>query len=236
MAGNMLPLTEEEKGKLWLEEYYRAELRRRFAEPRPNQLWLFVNSPFGLFLFSSILISLIGALYAQREHRHDIEERRNARIGRLDMEISYRLSSLLVELKTLAKEQAQARYLLGRMGLDPVAMAKSEGDLVEKARIANLHVLEHLWRPPAADGMSLYPEYAQRTPLVLMAELRDELPESHERAEIERVLSVISRREAPDDIHRPAVVAGFILRNVSVGRWRRVFPLTDCTPEQPFCY
>ncbi|HVF66970.1 MAG TPA: hypothetical protein VM914_04880 [Pyrinomonadaceae bacterium] len=61
-------ITEDEKARIRAEEEFRAELKREFAEKqKPNRLWTFVNSTFGLWLLGSVTLTGITFLYQSHE-------------------------------------------------------------------------------------------------------------------------------------------------------------------------
>ncbi len=91
-------LTVEDIGRITEEERLRKELREAFdgnaKKESQSWLWKFVNSAFGLFLFSSVILAGITGLYTRLQaHLRDVEQR-NLEVLRTTTELKYRLEQM----------------------------------------------------------------------------------------------------------------------------------------------
>lgn len=75
--GHQVTLTDDEKAHIREEEEFRAELRREFAEKKPNRGWAFLNSAFGLWLLGSVSLGLITFLYQKLDSSYKATAERN---------------------------------------------------------------------------------------------------------------------------------------------------------------
>ncbi len=89
-------LTEVEKEKIRAEEIFREEARNALTQPKTSRqkILSFLNSNFGLFLLSAVLLSGLSGAYTWHTTRQSEAERTRELVTRLDIEISYRLSTL----------------------------------------------------------------------------------------------------------------------------------------------
>jgi hypothetical protein len=90
-------LSEEDKQRIIQEERFRLEVRKSLAPEKPDaetgQLWKFLNSGFGLWLLSTVVIGLIGWAYAQWQGSQENLAQSSALIDKLDVEIEARLAA-----------------------------------------------------------------------------------------------------------------------------------------------
>ena len=88
-------------------------------QPKKTFLWEFVNSSFGLFLMSSVVLSLITSVYTNYKYKkqHQLERQKNIR--QLDGEISNRIYQLLFYTRLEKKNNAT----MDIWKLDPVCRA-----------------------------------------------------------------------------------------------------------------
>lgn len=93
-------LQEASLRRVELEEAYRQKVREelRDGDPRAQQMkqrvWQLLNSAFGLFLMSSVLISGLSWGYTQWVEARNEQSELGERIRKLDLEIAYRLHYL----------------------------------------------------------------------------------------------------------------------------------------------
>lgn len=218
-------LEEQEKNRIRLEETYRAEVRAELERTKSvnskNHAWTFLNSAFGLWLLSAVLISGAGALIT-RYQAHQTETKRNTeRVERLDIEISYRLSQVLIRL-----------YDVTDKSKDPKLGPNHTPEDVTR-------VLALLTEPRADKYPPLYSEFASIGLPGLMAELRRNLPES-ERPDVDRAIAAITGGPIADgaELANVQLVGGRLIETVVLRRaeWTKTyFPFIDCPPEAPFC-
>jgi hypothetical protein len=80
-------LTEQEKQKIRLEESYRNEVQREFSKEKKIGVLSFLNSNFGAFILSTVIVGGISFLYNQ--HRDKIEKQQIS-IIKEEQSINYR--------------------------------------------------------------------------------------------------------------------------------------------------
>jgi hypothetical protein len=227
-------LSSAERDKIGVEERYRAEIREYLLQDRrgKSRVWTFVNSTFGIWLFSAILISWGGTLYTQSQNRRaerlkqlEIEHLDSLRkidlVEKLDLEIGYRLSQMQIQFALMSNWMTNGppfRLLPG----------KTETDVKE--------VVDTLGEPPKGVFRSLYGEFSNFSTIGLIAELRRHVP-AEQKKEIDNVIADVSGiyiRFEVDKVKRSDVdgVARSIFKNVTMDRWRKgSFYFTEC----PFC-
>ena len=94
-----MKLTDEETERIRLEEQYRNEVRQLLSpDKKPNQLWTFLNSTFGMWILSAILRGGLGSLYTKHHEQHEKQEKDKQAIEKSDLEIGYRFSQVQVHL------------------------------------------------------------------------------------------------------------------------------------------
>lgn len=221
-------LDDTEREKIELEERYRFEIRNKLDEnikkESPSRFWAFVNSSFGLWLLSAIFISGVGTVYTQMQNSrverlkkeetlHAEELKTKELIGRLDLEIGYRLSQVQIRLYSLGGEPA----------------TKFIGD-----------VINSLSRPPQGEFFPLYPEFSNFSLLALIAELRRHVPDA-EREELAQVLADLTGVNVLIEVkgvNRSSAkqIASLILEKFRLERWRNTrFYFLECQVTSPFC-
>jgi hypothetical protein len=101
-------LSPEEKAKITAEERYRIALRKELDPPKEkNKKWEFLNSTFGIWLFSSIVLGLITWGYTTWTDSRKAKEQKKEAINQIDVEITYRI----LDFETgLAKAQSFGGY------------------------------------------------------------------------------------------------------------------------------
>jgi hypothetical protein len=241
-------LTDDDKTRIRLEEQYRKEVRDELAPKKAgrDKVLDFLNTAFALWLLSAIFLSGVGTLYtgwqkSRDEQRAKVEREaaeaktrieqslaaqrdNNDAIQRLDLEISYRLSSVLVQLNSISE---QTRLLPG---------TADERKL--RAASATMGVLVGMSATSRRNEPPLYPEYGNYALPTLLSELRRKLPEP-DRDAVERSLASVvgaqgSQNFATDDPAKEA--GGFIYKHVLLPRWTgSAFYHVDCSAEMPFC-
>jgi hypothetical protein len=212
-----------------------------------NRFMNFLNTSFGLWFLSAVFLSGTGGIYscwqkdrdadqAQREKSLEAEkirlqktsedERENkAAIERLDLEISYRFSQVLLNLRSISEQGSK------RGSIDSTQ---------RKLQIAgpSMGVMQALARKPSAEQPPLYPDYTAWALPTLISELRRRVP-AGDRSDIDRSLARLlgestSQLFKTDDPAREA--AGRVLDDVMLSRWKdTAFYLVDCSARDPFC-
>lgn len=232
-------ISEEDKARIRSEEFFRSELRKELVPPPTaaarrstrETVWTFLNSSFGLWFLSAVLVSGLGALYTNHQNRLQDEtkqreaaateaERQKELYERLTLEISFRLSAALSRLNEADK----------RLG-DSVK-ADSEGAI--RRALAPLAL-------PASDTLPpLFPEFTSYSGLALIAELRRHAEEG-ERERLKEILAGTSGLiyetfgDGDTAAQTPRAVASLLLKRMRYSKWDNGFPYTDCSDEAPFC-
>ena len=231
-------LSEEEINKLKEEERLRFEIRSSLSSAKKNGLWEFLNSAFGLWVLSTIVVgslsygitSYLNYLQKQRTAKMEVaqaHQRLETKIQRLDIEIESRLSQFLAELE---KFKDPSGYVF-RQNAD----LKDIHDLWDKLKRA----------PVNRDGQitSNYEEYRHSSLVSLVIELDEALeqfPEIHdypaEKGESLKDVanSIISNRIFWNNASTLMDIWKTFKESIITSRWNGRFPYTDCV-EHPFC-
>ncbi|SRR5216683_2415089 len=93
---NRLP-SDDKIQELVLEEKLRTRIRSELEPDKPNgrsKAWKFLNSPFGLFLLGSVLISGLGHVYTERQHQAELSKIREQELIKVASEFEYRLNQV----------------------------------------------------------------------------------------------------------------------------------------------
>lgn len=232
-------LTPEEIVRIKQEEVLRAEIRKELALSPPQAteegwlqiLWKFLNSTFGIWLLSTVVVASVAHFYdkqqtayreteAQRKEQ-EAESRRTREIyERVALEVSYRFSSTMAKLKAASTKYGQR--------LD----AESQGAISE--------AFDPLYKPAAEGNPPLYPEYGAYSGLALIAELRRHAGPA-ERQTLTEILAktsgfieeTVGQKPRPDQSAK--AVASDLLRRMRYSRWNNGFPYTACADTDPFC-
>ncbi len=129
-----------------------------------GRVWTFVNSSFGIFIFSSIILTLITNAYANRQaDQKEVQEKRTL-VRKLETEISYRTGYILHWLKS-------DKFYYASHAIDTTMIYYM--DFPYRASLAHLN---NLYGDPATSienkiDNSTYPEYRSRTFVSLLNEL-----------------------------------------------------------------
>lgn len=200
---------------------------------RYPRLWPFLNSTFGLWLLSSVVVGGLGFVYTQNQNKQAEKLKKleiaqaeatktAAHIERLDLEIGYRLSSTISRLAELhaatnrcdATQTANSHCKPVKMQLDEMFLARHQ--------------------PP-----SMFPDFSSYSTLALVAELKRAAP-PQEKSELDKVIyhmtglfDMLKVNGAP--LENPEAVAGQILDKLRLPRWAKGFYYLDCDKARPFC-
>jgi hypothetical protein len=227
-------LTEEERQRIRLEEQYRLEIRKQIEQEKPksSRLWTFLNSTFGLWLLSAVVITWAGTLYTQSVSRRieaqKVQDTAKAEIAknkdlveRLDLEIGYRLSQVQIHLVSLVTDWGKTKHLTFRAD-------KGKKDVRE--------VIDSLSQPSDKKFPPLYQEFSSLSTLALIAELRRHVP-LEQKDELDEVLANLSGVYIFLDVRKVRLadvygVGNALDKGLMLGRWRAAkFYFSEC----PFC-
>lgn len=215
-----LVLTDEEADRIRLEEHYRYEIRQRLCtDKQPSRLWAFLNSSFGMWILSAIVLSGLGSLYTKHREQHETQEREQQAVERLDLEIGYRFSQVQVFL-----------YETSRLKIP-------DQERESKVRIALLG----LTKPPTttSDFQHLFPEYSTFGLPALIAELRRLESDPEHIDSLRGVMPHLAGLEVFFEVQdapltNPTKVAGAIIDKLVLGRWERLWYFLDGSKDDPF--
>ncbi len=151
-------LTDLEKEKIRLEETYRNEVKELLQKKEAkksffDKLISFLNTSLGLWLLSAIFVSGGIKLYEDYKANSEDKKKTNEAIAKLDLEISYRYSRLLVNLYELTDKDSDSAKLSN----------KYNSDDVKKVALS-------LKNSNNSIGDYFYPEYSNLSLLALLAE------------------------------------------------------------------
>ncbi|GAA0894806.1 hypothetical protein GCM10009122_44880 [Fulvivirga kasyanovii] len=116
-------LSEEEKNKIRAEEMYRVEVRQQLEEDKSGKkkggkLLSFLNSNFGSFLLSTVIVGSISVLYSNHQEKmkkieaEKLQAHANLLIqDKLQTELSHRLNTISTITDTLPDYQSKDIYL-----------------------------------------------------------------------------------------------------------------------------
>jgi len=245
--GNQNLLNDEEKLKITIEEQFRLEIRKQLEvkSQTPSRAWTFLNSTFGLWIMSTILVTWAGTIYTQTQNKRAEAEKRQAAentellrnrelVERLDLEIGYRFSQFEIRLDSLVNDfgggAATYRFHGKRPSKTflPFRPGKSERDVLE--------AIDGLSQPTRKSYPALYQEFANLSTLALIAELRRHTPPS-ERGELDQVIADLSGIYIFLDVQKAKTTDAFAVGNavfdgIWLPRWKAGrFYFSDC----PFC-
>ena len=196
-------------------------------------MWAFLNSSFGLWLLSAILLTWAGTLYTQSQnHRAEEQKKQDAQtaelvknqklVERLDLEIGYRFSQSQVHLASLVRDWG------GKEKHFPFRDGRGEMDVRD--------ILDGLSQPADKKSPALYQEFSNLSTIALIAELRRHVSVK-EKAELDRVLADLSGIYIFLDVRKVPIsdvraVGGALFNGLTLPRWRAArFYFSDC----PFC-
>lgn len=226
-------ISDEEKLRICELEAFRKEVRDQLNPAAPKsrreRIWAALNSNFGMWLVSAVLVSGLGTAYtrysSQKEDDRKLNELKQVEARklieareRLRLEVAFRVSTTIAQLAVLHRGAA----------LEQGATASVTG--VDRA-------LNELRLPRTDGNPPLFAEYKTYTSIALLAELR-RLSEDGERRILKSVMTRTSRVVASPlsaQGKKPMSIAGEILEYTKPVVSDTGFPYTDCEEKMPFC-
>jgi hypothetical protein len=169
-------LTDKEKDHIRQEEIYRHEVQQALTEKKPKEksggsLWAFLNSAFGLWLLSTLAVSMITWGFSKLQEDRANELANRDAFQHLNTEIGARIHQLSVLAKDLGKN----------------ATPDAEGKYNVHVDVPIYDMWAYLGRPPSDTQIgpiiNVYPEYKDLTTLQLFYELEAVSPDD-QKAEI----------------------------------------------------
>jgi hypothetical protein len=179
-----MPLTEDERQQIRLEEFYRDEVRKTMvpATPTPGRgLIPFLNTSLGLWLLSAIFISGVTNLYTAEQSRNERSriqaEADRTRLNKqhtLDSELKYRLTYAIVSIGIFQRDYSD-KPLSVEMQAAIDTIARMAADAPKESKL-----------PP------LNPQYADYTLAQVLSDLRETLQDSGLRTQIDHSLKTVA--------------------------------------------
>lgn len=221
-------LTDEEKEKIKLEEAYRAEVREFYKTKAPKKSFLsfiprFFNSALGLWLLSAIFLT--GGVKLYEDYKADKADIRktNEEIDKLELEIGYRYSKVLVNLYDLSFDSLQPQL--------------SRDQRIEEVRRVALGIGES----KNSENIFLFTEYSNWSLLALLAEENRLLEHLGKNTDgINRVIGHVSGLKLfyevrNVDFTNVEKVAGNIQEELWLSRWKNGgFYFSEGSMKMPF--
>ncbi len=230
-------LTEHDKERIEEEELFRKKIQAALAKvedasaAKNSGIWAFVNSNIALWFLSAIFITWAGNWYSQWQKISDEElvrvraqiaedSRKREIYERVTLEISYRYSAALAELRSIAVAHGDSTD-------------KKTQDAIKSA-------LNLMLKPTNVNFPPLYPEFKSYSSLALIAELR-RYSNKGEADVLKGMLADTSSllRESVSDLDKNPQTARFVASSlISVmknEKWDNGFAYTDCESSEPFC-
>jgi hypothetical protein len=148
-----------------------------------EKVWAVLNSSFGLWVLSSVVLAWITKAYSVREARKAENVKRRETVSRLDTEIAFRLAMALDGLRI-----NKAR--LESSPTTPRGIHQNAYDYLENAFITF---------PEKGRDFSVFPEYRDRTFRALILELRT-VVDAHEEPDLRKALNAYEELAEGGDI------------------------------------
>jgi hypothetical protein len=186
--------------------------------PARLSAWTFLNSSFGLWLFSAIFITGAGSTFTYLQAQNSEAIKNKEYIEKLDLEISFRFSQFLNLVYELSTMDSKVELRGG----------KKPDDV--------LRLYNGLREPSSVTLGFLYPEFRQLGVTALEAELRRVL-KGKERDEVDQALSYLTNGTllGPADFSNLNRVGATALKSMAK-RWKDMrFAFVDCPEAKPFC-
>lgn len=166
-------LSEEEKTRLRSEEIFREEVRKSLApkERSEQKLLAFLNSSFGIWLLSSVVLATFTAAWSYGSTERQRHKVREERISKIQTELSYRIGEASERLRLF--ESDEDRFYIG-YALSPLTSALS---MSSKA------------------GSAIYPEFNERSARSLLVEW-DALASTQDKRKVAVLQNIVRDLEA----------------------------------------
>lgn len=216
-------LTDAERDHIRLEESYRREVQAELAAPKApptklSRLTDFFDSKMGFWLLTSLLVWPVGQYVDHLVARHKAAEESRAqaelnknRVDRIDLELSYRISTASIQLRAATDHAGVVA------ALRPLASVSQQ------------------------DSPPLFPEFKDYSALALLAEARrisgSLVDKEVLKASLTRIHLLVRavENESAERARSPVSVAAELRASVSQPRWQTGFFYSDCTEANPFC-
>jgi len=179
------------KTRILLEEQYRQEIKSRLVQKEEinnkSRLWKFLNSSFGIWLLTSVVVSGLGTLYTTYQDQRKSEEIKSAEqreqsrirqtsIERLDLEIAFRFSQYISALSQIYDFQNDGRF--GKLASGDLYSFMGTPEAVSRERWLYIN--------------PLYDDNKDKTTTGIVAEISRLEQSKEEISELRRVISNLS--------------------------------------------
>jgi hypothetical protein len=162
-------LTEEEKKRITMEEIFREEVRKDLASKKQKsffrKLWVFLNTAFGLWFLSTIVIGLATFSYTALTQYDSDRLKQKESIKMLDIEITTRLYNFELTIRKVFNASWDlAQYEGVRESRMEFSLAELDG--------------HSAFLPDKNSNTNVFPGYKNRTFQSLLIELHGLVPDS----------------------------------------------------------
>lgn len=182
-------LSEEEKIKIKEEEIFRTEVKKSLENPpKKNAAFTFVNSAFGIWFLSTIVIGLFTFFFNEYNINQKESKERDTKIKQLDLEIESRISRFWVHLYPVVNHEDTTLPLKKSISFDTV---KIFWEVFKNSPSSNPKL-----------SYSIYKDYESRTTISLMVELSRLLKDKYH-IETEFAEEVVSRDTSKPIVLKP---------------------------------
>jgi hypothetical protein len=145
-------LTENDLNRIKSEEIFREEIRKKISEKeKSSKIWTFLNSSFGIWLLSTVVVGLIVYFHNENKVNNEIFANNTALINKLETEASNRLQLFKLALEN--QGFANVYYWNEEMAY------MIDGELIKDGSLSQ--------RKP----IYIFPEYKERTMNSLLYEI-----------------------------------------------------------------
>ena len=196
------------------------------------RLWPLLNSSFGLWFLSSVVVGGLGAVYTHNQNEKNEalkkleftqaeDANRRRLIEKLDLEIAFRLSNAISQLAATTDGNERCSTVGAKTGCPSVQRAINS---VFRSRTS---------------FPTMFPEFSNHSILALVAELKPLVPIDEQRklrdvlSDMSGIYTMLLVAGAP--LTDPKKVARAIQSKLVLPRWDQGFYYLDCRGDDPFC-
>jgi hypothetical protein len=189
------------------------------SDAQSTATWQFLNSSFGLWLFSAIFITGAGTAFTWYQGLKADERKRVETVEKLDLEIAFRYFQAMNHL-----------WALSNKNVNDIKLA--EGRRAQEIE----RVLASLNERQPQNLLPLYAEFSAFSLPTLHAELRRHLSGSQQR-QVDASLAKLTGGVFEDlDLSDLKAVGAKVQTELLSGRWKnKYFFWVDCPPSKPWC-
>jgi hypothetical protein len=168
-------LTEDQKSQIRAEEYFKYEVRKSLEQKKNStflqRCWMFLNSSFGLWLLSSVVVGLIVNSYSNHEKNVAVQVQNQETQRKIETEISSRVQSFQIELKRILLSKEFYSGLLKSTAFSVDAGASKLG---------------------GENPINVFPEFESRSLQSLIVELEQLFKDENEKSQLKQAIIIMN--------------------------------------------